>query len=487
VGNHHRLVSKDELIENIWDGRVVSEAVISTVIKSVRRALGDDGNTQKYVKTVRGRGFRFVAAVSLRSSTPASVSGSAPASAETTGQGENVAPIVRPTIAILPFKLVGYSEKYSAIADALPTELISSLSRLRWLSVVARGSTFRLRGPDTALFDIRSLLGANYCLSGIVEIFGNNLTISVELADTRSQAVVWSERFPVRMDDVYGVRAQIVGATIAALELRIPQHEASRARLLDPESLDAWSIYHLGLQHMYRFNRADNDIAAGHFQRATELDPFFSRAFAARSFTSFQKAFLKNSSDVEGDKSNARRFAEKSLELDPIEPFGCFTLGRSYWLDGDLDGAIQWLERSVSLSPNSAQGFYAHAWTDIMAGRGGEALRQVDRSIELSPLDPFLYAMQSVRGMAFALEGDFEESAVWADKGARAPGAHYLIGVIAAAVHQLNGDTKKAEFWIKNVKSRRSDASAGHFFTAFPFKDENIRRMWSDALAQAGL
>ncbi|MGR3290931.1 MAG: tetratricopeptide repeat protein [Paracoccaceae bacterium] len=353
--------------------------------------------------------------------------------------------------------------------------------------MVARGSTFRFRGPDTDISDIQTLLGANYCLSGIVEIFGKSLTIAVELADTRTQAVVWSERFPGKIDDIHDVRAQIVGATITALELRIPQHEANKARLLDPASLDAWSIYHIGLQHMYRFNRTDNDIAAGHFQRATELDPFFSRAFAARSFTSFQKAFLQNSDDVDRDKDNARRFAEKSLELDPIEPFGSFTLGRSYWLEGDLDGAIEWLQRAISLSPNFAQGHYAHAWTDIMAGRGGEALRRVDRSIKLSPLDPFLYAMQSSRGMAYVLEGDFEKGALWTDKGARSPGAHFLIAAIAAAVHQMNGDSEKAAFWVDNVHSRRKEAIIEHFFTAFPFQGQKIRDMWKNALEQAGI
>jgi DNA-binding winged helix-turn-helix (wHTH) protein/tetratricopeptide (TPR) repeat protein len=482
VSNHDRLVSKDEVIEKVWEGRAVSEAVVSTGIKSVRRVLGDDGETQKFVKTIRGRGFRFVAPVSLNTGGNAV----AEIGADGAGPDETAARAGKPSLAILPFRLVGYSDKFSAIADALPSELISSLSRLRWLSVMARGSSFRFRGPDPDLAVVQSLLGATYCLTGVVEIFGRALTVSVELSDTGNQAVVWSERFPTRIEDVHETRSLIVEATAAALELHIPLHEAGKARLLAPENLDSWGVYHLGLQHMYRFNRLDNDIAAGHFERATELDPFFARAFAARSFTSFQKAFLKHSTEIEHDRREARLFAEQSLALDPVDPFGNFTLGRAFWLEGDPDGALDWLERSVSLSPNFAHGFYAHAWTDIMAGRGNEALLQVNKAIELSPLDPFLYAMQSVRGMAFVLEGDFENGAIWTDKGARAPGAHFLIGVIAAAAHQLNDDPVKADYWIRNARSRRNDASMEHFFTAFPFKTEALKNLWRAPLASAG-
>ena len=196
---------------------------------------------------------------------------------------------------------------------------------------------------------------------------------------------------------------------------------------------------------------------------------------------------MKRTSDVERDKRDARRFAEKSVELDPVDPFGNFTLGRSFWLEGDPDGAVDWLERAVVLSPSFAQGYYAHGWTDVMAGRGAEALGHLAKAIELSPLDPFMYAMQSARGMAYVQEGDYANAAIWADKGARAPGAHYLIATIAAAVHALNGDQRSAKFWIDNVHSRRPDVSPEHFFTAFPLKNSAVREVWRAALVKSGL
>jgi DNA-binding winged helix-turn-helix (wHTH) protein len=481
VMNHDRMVSKAEIIEKVWDGRIVSDAAIATVIKTTRKALGDTGAAQKYIRTVRGRGVRFVGKV-------VAVSPGRAQNHEASPKRAGDPPVsTRPTIAILPFRMVGYSQAYSAIADAIPAELISCLSRLRWLTVVSRGSTFRFRQESPDLTAIHDTLGANYCLTGLVEIFGSVIAMSVELSDTRTQAVIWSERFSGTVEGVNQTRNDIVTHVISALELHIPLHEAERARLRPPESLDAWSVYHIGLQHMYRFNSADNQIAAGHFERATDLDPSFARAYAARSFTSFQTAFLKYTNDPLPEVDKARHFAEKCLELDPVDPFGNFTLGRAHWLRGDPEAGMPWIDRSVELSPNFAQGFYAHGWADVMAGRGAEALVHLEKSIALSPLDPFLYAMQSAQGLAYLQLQDFEKAAFWAEKGARAPGAHFLICAIAAMTHKIAGDDEKAAYWSKSVQERRPDASVATFFNAFPLEDTDMRRSIKTALVSVGM
>lgn len=481
VMNNDRMVTKDEIVEKVWHGRIVSDAAIATVIKTTRKVLGDDGVAQKYIRTVRGRGVRFVGTVA--SILPAMVQDSKdptmPVKAPTISS--------RPSIAILPFRMVGYSESFGAIADAIPAELISCLSRLRWLTVVSRGSTFRFRQDDPDLTVIHDALGVNYCLTGMVEIFGAVIAVSVELSDTRSQTVIWSERFSGTVSDVNQTRNDIVTHVISALELHVPLHEAERARLRPPENLDAWSIYHLGLQHMYRFNRADNLIAAGHFERATMLESGFARAYAARSFTSFQSAFLKYSSNPAAEAGNARRFAEISIELDPVDPFCNFTLGRAHWLRGDPEAGMPWIDRSVELSPNFAQGFYAHGWADVMAGRSADALKQLETAVTLSPLDPFLYAMQAARGLAYLQLEDNDNAVLWAEKGARAPGAHFLIGAIAAMICKIAGDERKAAYWAKKIKERRPDASLKMFFDAFPFEDLEMRHLMKSALVSVGL
>src|SRR5215813_11981719 len=287
VENRDRVVTKDEIVEKIWDGRIVSDSAVSSRIKSARQALGDDGVSQRFIRTVHRVGFRFVAEVMKGAPGAVSITVNQPgAGAE---QGSTL-DRMRPTIAVLPFRLVGVAGPYATIADALPDELIAQLSRLRWLFVIARGSSFRFRNPVADLSQIRDALNVRYCLSGVVEIQGATLTIGVELADTHDSGVIWGETFRVDVGGVHDVREEIVRAIINALELQIPLNEARRARWKPPEQLDAWSAYHLGLQHMFRFNKSDNDAATALFNRAVALEPTFARAYAGLSFTRFQDA-----------------------------------------------------------------------------------------------------------------------------------------------------------------------------------------------------
>lgn len=478
VENRERMVSKDEIVEKVWDGRVVSDAAIASRVKSARQALGDDGKAQRYIKTLHGQGFRFVAEVqAAQDLQPAEPGMPLP---------QPAAQASRPSIAVLPFRLVGEPGPYAAIAEALPDDLISELARLRWLFVTARGSSFRLRPHEMDIGEIGRLLGVRYCLSGTVEVAGPDLAVMVELADTRDGGVVWAERFAVPVDDVHQVRAEIRSRVLTALEIRIPAHEANLARLTVSGNLDAWSAYHLGLQHVYRFNRKDNASAAALFRQAVAQDPGFARAHAGLSFVHFQTAFLRHTDDVPGEIALARRYAERGVELDSLDPFVNFTMGRSHWLEGDLDGSLGWLERACSISPNYAQGIYARAWTESLAGRPLEGREHVDLAMRLSPLDPLYYAMQGTRAFGHLALGEDHEAAAWAERAARAPGAHVLIAMIAAATSILAGDEARAAAWAANVRSRNPALTREDFFRSFPMKSEATRARVSGALARCG-
>ncbi len=480
VENAERLVGKEELVERIWEGRIVTDAAISTLVKSARKALGDSGTAQRYIRTLHGRGFRFVAEARLGGGAAARAAEPAP------GQEPGPAATGRPVLAVLPFVLLGAPGEYAAIADAVPGELIASLARLRWLKVIARGSSFRFRDSRQPAEEIGAVLGATYLLCGTVELIGARLAISVELADCRSGEVIWAERLGGDLGDVHRMREEIAALVVSATELHVPQQEAELARMQSPESLDAWGCYHLGVQHMYRFNRADNAQAAGHFARAVALDPHFARAHAAQSFTAFQSAFLRYGSDREADVEAARRHAERSVELDPMDAFGNFTYGRAHWLRGDPEAGQAWLERAMSLSPSFAQGHYAHGWASVMAGQGQDALEAVTRAAELSPLDPLLYAMESARGIAHLHLGQLDRAARWAAQGARKPGAHHLISAVAAAICDVAEKPEEAAYWTQRTFERRPDASAAQFFTAFPFRDDAVREGLRRALARQG-
>jgi TolB-like protein len=472
------LVSKDEIIEKVWDGRIVSESAVASRIKSARQALGDDGTSQRFIRTLHRQGFRFVADARTASS-------EVPSQAAECGSQE-IEGGSRPSIAVLPFQLLGAPGPYAAIADALPHELIAGLSRLRWLFVTARGSSFRLRAPQVDAGEVGRLLGVRYYLAGTVEILGAKLAVMVELIATRDAGIIWAERFTGSIDEVHQIREEICSRVLAALEVQIPLHEATLARLGVTTNLTAWESYHLGLQHMYRFNRQDGAVAGELFRRSIAQDPGFARAHAGLSFIHFQSAFMRYSGDLPGEIALARRFAERGLELDPLDPFVNFAMGRTFWLQSDLATSLGWLERATALSPNYAQGLYARAWTESVAGLGADSRQHVDLAMRLSPLDPLHYAMLGTRAFTHMIAGEDAEAADWAERAACSPGAHVLIALIATACHALAGNETRAAAWALNVRSRNPALNVDDFFQAFPFRPELARARISQALTRHG-
>ena len=392
----------------------------------------------------------------------------------------------RPSIAVLPFSLVGIGGPHAVIAEALPHDLIADLSRLRWLFVIARGSSFRLRAADPDVADVGRILGVRYCLTGTVEVAGDRIAVSVELSATRDAGVIWSERFATTADGVHDLRARIAASVITALEFRIPAHEARTARLTDIDNLDAWSSYHLGLQHMYRFTRADNATAMQLFDRAITADPAFVRAHCGLSFTHFQNAFHQYDPDVAGAVAAAERHASRAIELDDADPFANLVMGRSYWIAGDPAASLGWLDRAIDLNPNYAQAIYARGYASTMLCRGDAGQTNVDEAMALSPIDPMHYAMLGTRALAHSVRGEDGAAAAWAERAAHAPGAHALIAVIAAACHALDGDAARAAAWLADAQ-RRAPVSRAIFFRSFPLVDTPARRRIDDALVATGL
>ncbi|MEX0350786.1 MAG: winged helix-turn-helix domain-containing tetratricopeptide repeat protein [Paracoccaceae bacterium] len=482
IENRERLVGKEELFEMLWDGRAVSDSALSTCIKSARRAVDDSGSLQGTIKTVHGKGLRWVAKIDTPS---AEVKGDSQTDLDKP-DADWIEASRRPSLAILPFDVLGSDLTAMTLSEAVPHELIAAISRLRWISVIARGSSFRFRSGDD-LGDIRQKLGVRYCMTGSVEMIGRQVFISVELADTSDGQVIWADRFQSTLDDVHQIRETIVAQVIFAVEMQIPLSEAAKARLQSPDNIDVWATYHLGLQSLYRFGQDDNARAMAHFEKAIALDPGFARAHAALSFAHFKTAFMHYGSDREVAVNAARNAAERGVELDPMDPFTNFNMGRSLWLIDDLSGAQSWLGRATSLSPSFAQGFYARSFTEAMAGSCTEGQRLSDEARTLSPLDPLLYAMLGTRALSMSQQNRDYEAAKWIERSVNAPGAHYLIQVIAVALNEMAGKPSVAADRAKRLMSERQGITQAQFFRSFPFRDETYRARVSAALSRHGI
>ena len=352
--------------------------------------------------------------------------------------------------------------------------------------MIARGSSFRFRKPDPDLKLVASALGARYVLSGIIEANVSRLAITLELSDASTNEVIWGDQIGAPLDAIDDLRSRIVAHLITALDVYIPLNEAQIAQMATIETLDAWASYHLGLQHLYRFTTTDNERAKGLFEQAVMLDPRFARAHAGLSFTSFIESFLHLGPDVKEAPRAARHHAERGVELDSLDPFANFTMGRSHWLTHNLDAAAEWLDRATTLNPNYAQGFYSSAMMSMLTGNLAATEVGLDTALQLSPLDPMLYGMHGVRSQMFIQSGDYAAAARWGDRAAATPGAHYLIAMIAMVANGLAGRHDTAARWRQTVRQRKPEASAAHYFASFPTRDIASRSLIAGELRRHG-
>jgi DNA-binding SARP family transcriptional activator/TolB-like protein len=380
----------------------------------------------------------------------------------------------RASIAVMPFAAHGAGTLvHGGPAGALAHDVITRLAKLRSLFVIAQGTMFALSERKIGPEEAGRILNVDYIVSGSLRRQGDRLQVSVELAETRSARIIWAEVFDQKVDDAFLVLDEIGNRIVASIATEVESIERNRAILKPPNSLDAWEACHRGLWHMYRFNKADNDLAKHFFETAVRLDPTFARAYAGLSFTHFQNAFqgwAKREAEVE----RAFEMAGQSLMADDRDPAAHWAMGRALWLSGRQDQSITELERAIDLSPNFALGHYALAFVHAQGGDPRAAVAFSDQSRHLSPFDPMLFAMFGSRAMGLVRLKRFEEAAEWAVKAAARPNAHEHIRAIAAICLSLADRREEARALLTSIRRTRPAYRVDDFLAAFQFEPEAV-------------
>ena len=386
------------------------------------------------------------------------------------GRDENatVAPR-RASIAVMPFvERSTATGVRGGTADALAHDVITRLAQLRSLFVIAQGTVFALHERGIGAEEAGRMLNVEYVVGGSVRRDGKRLTVTVELAETRTARIVWAETFNHKSDDAFLVLDEIGNRIVASIASEIETVERNRAILRPPDSLDAWEAHHRGLWHMYRFSKSDNEQARRFFEMAVHLDPTFARAYAGLSFTHFQNAF-QGWAAREPEIDRAFEVAGQSLMADDRDPAAHWAMGRALWLRGRHDQSVVELEQAIDLSPNFALGHYTLAFVHSQAGDPGAAISASDHSRHLSPFDPLLFGMLGARAMALVRLGRLEEAAGWATKAAARPNAHPHILAIAAYSLALAGSLDDARTYAAAIRRTLPGYSVADFLNAFRF------------------
>ncbi|MEZ0211956.1 MAG: transcriptional regulator [Xanthobacteraceae bacterium] len=373
----------------------------------------------------------------------------------------------RASLAVMPF----LDEVSGGIGDALTHDIITRLAKLRSLFIIARGSVYALAERGVSPEDAARRLDVDYVSCGTVRRFGTQTVVHVELMEARTARIVWAESYDCRPDDAFARLDEIGDRIVAAVAGGIEMVERNRAILKPPSSLNAWEAYHRGLWHMYRFTRDENQLARQFFERAIALDPTYSRAHSALSFTHWQSAF-QGWGHRDQDVAQAFRAAGQSLIVDEHDPSAHWAMGRALWLRNRPDEAVLELECAVDLSPNFALGHYALAFVHAQSGDASTAISASDHSRHLSPFDPLLFGMLGARAMAHVRLGQFEEAADWALKAAARPNAHVIILAIAAHCLALAGRTEEARQFMASIRALHPDYGVEIFLGTFQFSQE---------------
>jgi DNA-binding SARP family transcriptional activator len=375
----------------------------------------------------------------------------------------------RASVAVMPFvERTAAGGTGGGRADGLVHDVITRLAKLRSLFVIAQGTVFALHerriGPEEA----GRMLNVDYVVGGSLQCIDKRLTVTVELAETRSARIVWAEVFNHKLDDAFLVLDAIGNRIVASIASEIETIERNRAILRLPSSLDAWEAHHRGLWHMYRFSRTDNEQAQHFFATAVRLDPTFARAYAGLSFTHWQNAF-QGWAEREGEVDRAFEAAGQSLMADERDPAAHWAMGRALWLRGRHDQSVVELEKTIDLSPNFALGHYTLAFVHSQAGDSDAAIRSSDQSRHLSPFDPLLFGMLGARAMALVRLGRFEAAADWGVKAAARPNAHAHILAIAAYSLALAGRRDEARTYLAAIHRTLPRYGIDDFLAAMQF------------------
>jgi TolB-like protein/Flp pilus assembly protein TadD len=473
--NRDRVVSKDDLLEAVWGGRIVSESTLTSRINAARRAVGDSGTRQETIRTVARKGFRFVGQV-LEQGAGAGPEPSRPLDVPD-----------RPSIAVLPFTNMSGDPEQSYFIDGIAEEIIIALSRVGWFFVIARQSSFAYRDKGTDAKQIARELGVRYVLMGSVRRCGDRVRVSAQLIEGSSGNNVWARSYDRTVSDIFAVQDQITQTIVGAIEPELGRAERDRARVKTRENLDAWGIYQHGMFHLYRCTRDDLVEARRRFQEAVAIDAELGPAYSGEAETYYYEAIYGFAASNDVNREKAIGPARRAVTLDAEDAGAHCTLGRVHYFRREYLQAVSELRTALELNPSLALGHYGLGAALVFSGRPEEAVPHLESAIRLSPHDPvmgsFLVRLADVRYFV----ADYEGAVGFALKALGQPNFQWSRhAVLIAALGQL-GRQDEAQRHLADLMRERPDFSLPFVRETHLFGKPEMMAHYCDGLRKAGV
>jgi TolB-like protein len=433
VRNRDRVVSKDDLIEGVWGGRIVSDSALTTRLNAARKAVNDSGAAQRLIRTVPRRGVRFIGEVSEEGELATGVAVAHAATKPPTAP--------RLSIVVLPFANLSNDSEQQYFADGITGDLTTDLSRIPDMLVISRNTAFTYRGKPVDTKQIGRELGVRYVLEGDVQRSASRVRVTAQLIDAETDTHLWAERFDGDAGDLFALQDEITNRIAVALDLELV--DAAAARLIErPDTRDyILRGRALRLKPPSRENRAEQVLL---FERALALDR---ESVAAQSWLAIElaaRALDSMTDTAAADIARAQDLADRASAAAPRSAVARFAKGQVLRAQHRHDEAILEYETVIALNRNWAHAYSHLGWCKFMTGSLDELIPAQERAIRLSPRDPQIGLFYSRIGRAHLLQSRTGEALVWCEKARNATPAAAIFRSFLASGYALNGETGRA-------------------------------------------
>ena len=397
----------------------------------------------------------------------------------------------KPSIAVLPFNNMSADPEQEYFADGIVEDIITGLSHMRWLFVIARNSSFTYKGRAVDVKQVGRELGVRYVLEGSVRKAGHRVRITGQLIDAANGAHLWADRFDGALEDIFDLQDQVTTSVIGAIAPKLEQAEIERAKRKPTENLDAYDYYLRGIASIHAvFGGTEEAVgeALRLFYRAIELDPNFASAYGMAAWCYVLRKNYGWMTDDAQEIAEVERLARQAAHLakeDAVALYtGGFALAR---IVGYLDAGAALIDRALALDPNLAAAWHLSGWVRIYFGEPDMAIEHMARAIRLNPLDPLIFGMQNGTAAAHFLAGRYDEASSWAEKALREH-SNYLPAIrMAAASHALAGRLAEAQKSMARMRQIDPKLHCSNLTYLVPFRGPKDVARYVDGLRRAGL
>jgi TolB-like protein len=481
IANRERVVSKDDLLAAVWDGRIVSESALATRINAARCAVGDSGETQRLIKTILRKGIRFVGSVREEQKVGSNVAA--------VGQLSPVFALPeRPSIAVLPFTNMSGEPEQEYFVDGMVEEIITALARCNWLFVIARNSSFGYKNKAVDVRQIGRELGVRYVLEGSVRRAGDRLRFTGQLIDATSGTHIWADRFDGEMSDVFELQDRFTVSVVAAIEPVLQLAEIERLRHKPATSLDAYDLLLRAQQRAYEYTEESLAAALRYLEQALAIDPSYAPAMALAAHCYADLSQQGWTRDPAAEAAEGLRLAARAVEIAKDDSNVLWMAAHAVrMLGNDGPRARDLAYRALRLNPNSPMALTIAGRVETCLGNHERGVELIARALRLSPRDPREWLISTAMGAAYVYNGQFQEAVPWAENAlVQNPRNNAARRVLAASLASL-GQREKAREVMREMLKSDPDLTISTLRARMSYMDDRVWKTYSEALRCAGL